>query len=464
MKVSDPEKGVEIAKTLFDPEKRQTVSEDRILYISQNAKLVSKEGGKSGIRVRVDFSQEKTALPRSLAESAEGAKIEFESGAKIALVDFSVSESVEAGEIVLGRTSVKDFFIRPVHKAGEGAVAKSFGISEDEIPHLLQTDREVSEISRKLNVTGILRPKNYYEELDAFIASNGSYDPFFRYDLPSPETLSNYWKSLEAAEETVRKRLRSSARLANAYVEKIRELKIRIELVEAVAKQDFAGLFEANTALYGGFSKIVHDFSKARPRKTVEGTLLSKEELSRAISEKLREVGHPEVPVRFVSREGSRIAVAVGDAPRISVAEGAKIRDSEIGGVLEHEIGTHLVRRMNGEKTGLKLFQSGTGFYLRDEEGLAVWRSLRTYENPGYRDAHAFKYEICRKACGTTFSGLAEFVRNADPERDIERVFKACVRAKRGVCDTSSSHQGAAFLKDKVYLDGVEKIDKWVSS
>jgi hypothetical protein len=101
MKVSDPEKGVEIAKTLFDPEKRQTVSEDRILYLSQNAKLVLKEGGKSGIRVRVDFSQEKTALPPSLIEAAEGAKIEFESGAKIALVDFSASESVEAGEIVL---------------------------------------------------------------------------------------------------------------------------------------------------------------------------------------------------------------------------------------------------------------------------------------------------------------------------------------------------------------------------
>lgn len=239
-------------------------------------------------------------------------------------------------------------------------MTKTLGIPEDEIPYVLDVDREVSEISRKLNVTAIFRPKNYYEELDAFIAAKGDYDPFFRYDLPSPENLSAIWSSLESCEETIRKHLKSSKRLANAYVEKIRELKLRIEMVESAAKQDFSGLHEANVALYGGFSKNAHDFSKKKPRKSVGGEILSKNEISKAISEKLREVGYPEIPVRFVSREGSRIAVSVGDSPRISVAEDAKIRNVEIAGTLEHEIGTHLVRRMNGGKTGLKLFQSGT--------------------------------------------------------------------------------------------------------
>lgn len=163
------------------------------------------------------------------------------------------------------------------------------GISEDEVKHVLQVDQEISDISRKLNVTGILRPKNYYEELDAFVAADGMYDPYFRYELPQPETLAGYWKSLESCEETARKRLKSSPRLANAFVEKIRELKIRIELVEAVAKQDFASFAEANVALYGGFSKNRQDFSK-NGRKAQVGTMLSKEEISRAISEKLKEV------------------------------------------------------------------------------------------------------------------------------------------------------------------------------
>lgn len=206
------------------------------------------------------------------------------------------------------------------------------------MPHVLEVDREISELSKKLNVTAMLRPKNYYEELDAFIAANGEYDPFFKYDLPSPETLSTLWSSLESCEETIRKHLRSSKRLANAYVEKIRELKIRIELAESVAKQDFSSLLEANVALYGGFSKNVNDFSKKKPRKSVGGEILSKDEISKAVFEKLREIGYPEIPVRFVSREGSRIAVSVGDSPRINVSEDAKIRDVEIAGTLEHEI------------------------------------------------------------------------------------------------------------------------------
>lgn len=60
MKIADPEKGVEIAKTLFDPERRNAISEDRVIYLSQNAKLVTKEGSKR-VRARVDFTREEAA-------------------------------------------------------------------------------------------------------------------------------------------------------------------------------------------------------------------------------------------------------------------------------------------------------------------------------------------------------------------------------------------------------------------
>ncbi len=213
------------------------------------------------------------------------------------------SESVACSEIRLGRKSVKDFFIKPIHKAWGTDASKSFGISGDETQYVRQVDREISEISRKLNVTGILRPKNYYEELDAFIAANGEYDPYFRYDLPSPETLAGYWNTLEANEDTVRKNLKSSARLANAFIEKIRELKIRIELIEAAAVQDFASFSDANVALYGGFSKNRQDFSSTNKRKAKTGRLLSREEISEAVRAKLNEIGYPDIPVRFVSRE-----------------------------------------------------------------------------------------------------------------------------------------------------------------
>lgn len=141
-------------------------------------------------------------------------------------------------------------FIRPTHKAKDAAVSKCFSIADNELESVLRVDREIHEASKRLNLTKILRPKNYYEELDAFIAANGLYDPYFRYDLPSPEELSEIWKVLEDSEATVRKDMKSSAKVANAFIEKIRELKIRTELVESVSKQDFSGIEEANTALF----------------------------------------------------------------------------------------------------------------------------------------------------------------------------------------------------------------------
>lgn len=92
MKVADPEKGVEIAKTLFDPEKRPTVTEERVLYLSQNAKLIPKEGGKRTVVAKIGFDREETFVHPSLAEFAQEGILEFESGAKIRLGTFSVSE------------------------------------------------------------------------------------------------------------------------------------------------------------------------------------------------------------------------------------------------------------------------------------------------------------------------------------------------------------------------------------
>lgn len=92
MKVADPEKGVEIAKTLFDPEKRPTVTEERMLYLSQNAKLIPKAGTKRTVVVKIGFDQEETLVHPSIADLATEGSLEFESGTKIKLEPFSISE------------------------------------------------------------------------------------------------------------------------------------------------------------------------------------------------------------------------------------------------------------------------------------------------------------------------------------------------------------------------------------
>jgi hypothetical protein len=36
--------------------------------------------------------------------------------------------------------------------------------------------------------------------------------------------------------------------------------------------------------------------------------------------------------------------------------------------ILAHEIDVHAIRYINAKETGWKILQSGTGFYLKDEE------------------------------------------------------------------------------------------------
>jgi hypothetical protein len=58
---------------------------------------------------------------------------------------------------------------------------------------LREIDSEIHAIGKKFNLSRMLRPKNVFEELDAFIGFRGAYDPVFSYDFPAAaklETLS----------------------------------------------------------------------------------------------------------------------------------------------------------------------------------------------------------------------------------------------------------------------------------
>jgi hypothetical protein len=66
MKVNDPEKGVEIAKTLFTEDKGQLISSSRVIYLSQHGKIKkeSKEGDKEtmDVIIDVDIKRQRTTI------------------------------------------------------------------------------------------------------------------------------------------------------------------------------------------------------------------------------------------------------------------------------------------------------------------------------------------------------------------------------------------------------------------
>lgn len=127
-------------------------------------------------------------------------------------------------------------------------------------------------------------------------------------------------------------------------------------------------------------------------------------------------------------------------------------------GVLNHEIGTHALRRINDEKQPWHNNKNAYGFQnsLTTEEGLATIHQHLDDELPILFGV-AVKYLAVNFAQTTSFAetwlSLSRYFRN--PEKLWATVF----RVKRGMTDTSKP---GGFTKDIVYFKGVLEVSNWL--
>ncbi len=143
-------------------------------------------------------------------------------------------------------------------------------------------------------------------------------------------------------------------------------------------------------------------------------------------------------------------------------------------GVLVHEIGSHLVERMNGFAGPLRLLASGLDRYDACNEGRAFLREQLVYDEPTYMlRSNSWRHIITMHlaislACGLhdhrhTFAAIFEVLNPIDllwqylqgatgdtarEQADME-TWKTLTRVLKGTDGT-----GGAYLKDIVYLEG----------
>eukprot|EP00930_Biecheleria_cincta_P017572 TRINITY_DN13925_c0_g1_i1.p1 TRINITY_DN13925_c0_g1~~TRINITY_DN13925_c0_g1_i1.p1 ORF type:complete len:621 (-),score=90.92 TRINITY_DN13925_c0_g1_i1:433-2295(-) len=230
----------------------------------------------------------------------------------------------------------------------------------------------------------------------------------------------------------------------------------------------------------------------------VGGVLLEKDRLLDMVDQYLEFNGLPgRVEVSF--REEALAPAAMGGPFGNTLIIGWPIRQHEhrFRGVLDHEIGTHFIRRINdrqqcwhkarrrvrcGIVVGDSIFGSRTSsrsenigasrrssqrsssahpdgrsvpslkHCLRTEEGLASLNTLVGAECKLLWRPALHYYSVCRGAqlsFADLFADLRRYI------SDVDRCWEQCVRVKRGFEDTS---QHGAFTKDQVYLDGALRI------
>ncbi|MBY0538309.1 flavohemoglobin expression-modulating QEGLA motif protein [Patescibacteria group bacterium] len=140
---------------------------------------------------------------------------------------------------------------------------------------------------------------------------------------------------------------------------------------------------------------------------------------------------------------------------------------SMIKGLIAHEIGTHGLRKKNGQQSKVLLLSSGLDRYEQGEEGLATFREQAETPTADYAGLEAyFAIGIAKGMDGGSKRNFAQVFEiltnyyliseNTDTARAKELAWSRCERIFRG---TTGTVPGVVFSKDLMYREG--NISHW---
>lgn len=187
-----------------------------------------------------------------------------------------------------------------------------------------------------------------------------------------------------------------------------------------------------------------------------EGKVMTREEVSSQITQYLKEHDLEQiVAVRFTQKLISRTAV---DGYQMNVRLPIEYRELSFKGVLDHEIGTHILRRVNDRQQPWFGEREKYGMlpYVETEEGLATLHNHISMKEKQMW-LKALLYYAAHLASTMSFVQLFEALKPYVDSR--ERRWNVCLRVKRGISDTSIP---GVFPKDQVYLRGFFRVLRWL--
>ncbi|MDD2565787.1 MAG: DUF1704 domain-containing protein [Candidatus Gracilibacteria bacterium] len=466
LKILTPEKGVEIAKTLFHTETLSTLMGKKTLYLEQKGMVGDKE-----IIVTVDMSNNNSFVSQDIIDSVGNSDIHIltDSNISMLLKKFNIS-SIHNNTIMLGMNDIQNYLINP-----SSHIIKEVDKSNPKwIKEILNFDKYVYRVGKKLNLSSLLKPDNYFFLLDRFIQNPIGFNPVFEYHFPSKERIDSIRNTLGELINTANNLKQSGHIIADLYLEKLSENQSKLGLIEAYKNEDYEKIQLYNSLLFGDINDELLEVSKKKVFEIKRfndnsdkylGKILSLDEIVLLINKYFETHNIKKIPINIVSGNLSRMSISYGKEVKIHISNNALIREKEINSILSHEIDTHFRRYLSGLDTGLLLFQFGTGYYLSDEEGLAIYRSFNNLPEGYKKNAMYMKYYLLSIVDTLSFASTVEVLISLYPGKKLESIFSDAVRLKRGISHSGvEGIPGTTYRKDKIYLDGYNRISKWIES
>jgi hypothetical protein len=239
----------------------------------------------------------------------------------------------------------------------------------------------------------------------------------------------------------------------------------KLETGELLQKEAAQRLLALLPELQVSDQKVMSDVLPEGER--IEGYVADVAEVVHEFREALTELGLDEWEIvvgseRFnVSQEHKEVRI-----PSAEILERRQLSKRKLKGLVAHEIGTHALRRHNGERSALHLLGLGLDRYLKGEEGVAMYNEQQVTGAKEFAGiARYFSIAVARglRGFGRDFRETFEVMRdyrivlgNGSPEsmhRADESAYDDCVRIFRGsTCRTP----GAVFSKDLAYFGNRE--------
>lgn len=319
---------------------------------------------------------------------------------------------------------------------------------------ILRADRDLSEVISCIEPYALLTPVNIREEREKFIKELGKgafYQPQYVYprkDLTVYKEKLDLIKKRICGEEPLEQLLRRKADMVLGML----ELLSSDDLVLPVRARGLWGLPKKDV-----LDTSRHILMKAKDeRYAYPSENVTPCEMMAAIEEEMGIMG-----INWKVSESQRIVPKMTVSPRqraIYVNPDFDYTLEEIDRLKVHELKVHVLRAINGERQGLRLFSEGTAGYNCTEEGLAlyaeskagIWekdtRQLKLYAG------RALGVDLAsRMGFYETYSALLEYF----PE-DI--AFRIAERSKRGLDDTSLP---GGLYSGHHYMTGFKEVSKY---
>jgi len=312
----------------------------------------------------------------------------------------------------------------------------------------------------RLPLSFIFTPTNLVEEKEKFLDSD-NYNPQFTYEIVKNRN-EEIFKELSDVKEISD----VDPVISDFYLQLIQEKELTWHMIQAVgqnAKFTKLAIEKFGLPSYKLFRNACiairtngQGYNLVNEAKLKEENYLTYPEIKVAIEEVFKGLGIEGWGVDK-SKKILKNGVKVGLKKKMVYMDpDIKKKPTELKGTIVHEIGTHVIRHLNGLECGVKAFsRPNISSYLETEEGLAAYNEelmhFTSLKDLKKRALYVYAVQVGREM---SFRGLYNAV---SPFMLPKRAFNFVMRVKRGLGDTSLP---GIYPKDIVYFRGLRRVKR----